>query len=154
MAREREPRDVAGGISELRRLIESGQHLPGSRVIVDEQLFLRAADDIRSIYAAELQHARRIAHNRNDIISEARAEADHLVLAAKRKAEAMLTDVGIRAAAEESAEELFSQAGKMITSSTESSWRYAIDRLVRLDNSLRDTEQALSEARRKLAPPE
>jgi hypothetical protein len=141
-------------MAEIRLLIESGRHVPGSKVMVDEEVFIQALDGIRSSYVSELELARHTTRHQQELLAEAHAEAERLLGEARRSAEVMLTDVGVRFAAEERAEDILASAGHTASRTEESASKYALDVLSQLDTDLRPVEEALAEARRNLGLPE
>jgi hypothetical protein len=137
-------------MAELRRLLETGQHVPGSRVMVDEERFIQALDGIRSAYVAELELARHTTRHQTEVLAAAHAGAGRLLAEAQRSTEAMLTDVGVRAAAEERAEDILERTSRSAAETEEGAWQYAMDTLVKMESSLRPVRDAVDAARRAL----
>jgi hypothetical protein len=144
---------VGSYIAGLRHMIESGQHFPGSRVMVDEERLLRTLDNIRSAFVSEMRAARDATQHQKEILAATRAEADTLLTTARRSAEAMITDVGVRAAAEERAEDLLSEATRLASQTEAAAWGYGLDRLIELHTGLREVELTLTQARENLNLP-
>jgi cell division septum initiation protein DivIVA len=79
--------DILYLLDQLEEVLGAGSRLPlTSRTLVDEQEILDILDQIRVSVPDELKAARRLTQDRDQIIADARAEADRLVLDAETQA--------------------------------------------------------------------
>jgi vacuolar-type H+-ATPase subunit H len=79
--------DILYLLDQLEEVLGAGSRLPlTSRTLVDEQEILDILDQIRVSVPDEIKAARRLTQDRDQIIADARAEADRLVLDAETQA--------------------------------------------------------------------
>jgi cell division septum initiation protein DivIVA len=81
--------DILYLLDQLEEVLGTGSHLPlTSRTLVDEQEILDILDQIRVSIPDEIKAARRVTQEREQLLSDARAEAEQLV----READARVAD--------------------------------------------------------------
>jgi cell division septum initiation protein DivIVA len=81
--------DILYLLDQLEEVLGAGSHLPlTSRTLVDEQEILDILDQIRVSIPDEIKAARRVTQERDQLLADARAEADRLV----READARVAD--------------------------------------------------------------
>src|SRR5215472_9599658 len=85
--------DILDLLDQLEEVLGAGSHLPlTSRTLVDEQEILDILDQIRVSIPDEIKAARRLTQERDQMLADARAEADRLVHEADQIVEARLTE--------------------------------------------------------------
>jgi cell division septum initiation protein DivIVA len=85
--------DILYLLDQLEEVLGAGSHLPlTSRTLVDEQEILDILDQIRVSIPDEIKAARRLTQERDQMLADARAEADRLVREADQIVEARLTE--------------------------------------------------------------
>ena len=81
--------DILYLLDQLEEVLGGGSHLPlTSRTLVDEQEILDILDQIRVSIPDEIKAARRVTQERDQVLADARAEADRLL----READADIAD--------------------------------------------------------------
>jgi len=81
--------DILDLLDQLEEVLGAGSHLPlTSRTLVDEQEILDILDQIRVSIPDEIKAARRVNQEREQVLTDARAEADRLL----READAHVAD--------------------------------------------------------------
>lgn len=148
-ARVRAP-SVDGLIGGLHEQLSAGFHVPGSRVFVDEPLILETLDRLRNAYLEEIETARRTVQERHSMVARAQSDAQEIIASAQREVQAMLTDMGIKAAAEDLAGTILDRASGVAEQTRDAAWQYALDELTRLQDELREVAKALADSRRGL----
>jgi cell division septum initiation protein DivIVA len=95
------PVDILYLLDQLEEVLGGGSRLPlTSRTLVDEQEILDILDQIRVSIPEELKAARRLTQERDQLIAEARAEAERILSDADAEAGARVAEHGLVRAAE------------------------------------------------------
>ncbi len=81
-----------------------------SRVLIDEDEYLRLIDQMRISVPQEIKNARQIEAERDAILAAAQEQAEAMIAAAQEKADGLADDHIVLAQAEERASEVLSQA--------------------------------------------
>lgn len=103
--------DILYLLDQLEEVLGSGSRLPlTSRTLVDEQEVLDILDQIRVSIPEEIKAARRVTQERDQVVAEARAEADRLLREADHEAAGRVADHAVVRAAEARAAEIESRA--------------------------------------------
>ena len=96
-------------------------------------------DEIIAQLPGELKQARTIVESRNELVSQARREADAVIREAQEKASQLVTKEAIYTEAKKRSEELVSQTQNRINQLRKAANEY-------MDESLRQTEEVISSA--------
>jgi len=103
--------DILYLLDQLEEVLGGGSHLPlTSRTLVDEQEILDILDQIRVAIPDEIKAARRLTQDRDQVLADARAEADRLVKEADAHVAARVADHHLVRAAEGRAAEIEERA--------------------------------------------
>ena len=103
--------DILYLLDQLEEVLGGGSHLPlTSRTLVDEQEILDILDQIRVAIPDEIKAARRLTQDRDQVLADARAEADRLVKEADAHVAARVADHHLVRAAEARATEIEERA--------------------------------------------
>jgi cell division septum initiation protein DivIVA len=85
--------DILYLLDQLEEVLGAGSHLPlTSRTLVDEQEILDILDQIRVSIPDEIKAARRVTQERDQLLADARAEADRVVREADQLVAARLSE--------------------------------------------------------------
>lgn len=137
------PRDARAApimqlIDDLEAQITSGRRFPGSsRVTVESQVVLDLIDRLRYSIPIELEQARRVVQERQQIIVEAQEEARRIVDAARERAEYLVSDAGVLGEARQRGEERLRHAEDNSRRTRQGAERYALSVIEELENALR-----------------
>lgn len=137
------PRDARAApimqlIDDLEAQITSGRRFPGSsRVTVESQIVLDLIDRLRYSVPIELEQARRVVQERQQIIVEAQEEARRIVDAARERAEYLVSDAGVLGEARQRSEERLRHAEDNARRTRQGAERYALSVIEDLENALR-----------------
>ena len=128
-------------ISALYDMIQDARALPlgADKCILERDKVLDMLDEIIAQLPAELKQSRTIVESRNELISQARREAENIVREAEEKAKQMVTKEAIYQEAKKRSEELVAQTQNKIGQLRKAGNEY-------MDESLRQTEEAISQA--------
>jgi cell division septum initiation protein DivIVA len=103
--------DILYLLDQLEEVLGGGSHLPlTSRTLVDEQEILDILDQIRVAIPDEIKAARRVTQERDQVLADARAEADRLVQEADAHVAARLAEHHLVRSAEARAAEIEERA--------------------------------------------
>lgn len=125
----------------LDELIDSSWTLPlsGGRSVVDVEKVRDLIDDIRLNLPSEIKQAKAIVADRNEILSNAKREADSILLKAEERAKALCSNEEVVKQANQKANEILSQASMKTKEMKKATSEFA-------DNLLRTTEETLLNA--------
>jgi vacuolar-type H+-ATPase subunit H len=97
--------DILALVDRLEDLFQKGTHIPLTRrKALEEQAFLDILDQMRTAIPQEMRQAKRVLEERDQLISDARDEAERIQSEAQQHAVLLLSQQGIIQAAEERAE--------------------------------------------------
>lgn len=134
----RSTEDIIGALYDM---IQDARAMPLSadKCIVERDQVLDMLDEISAQLPSELKQSRTIVESRNELISQARREAETIVRQAQEQAKQMITKEAIYAEAKRRAEELAMQAQTRVTQIQRAGNSY-------MDESLRQTEEVIAQA--------
>jgi len=135
---ERNTEDIIGALYDM---VQDARSMPlaSDKCILERDRVLDMLDEIIAQLPSELKQSRTIVESRNELISQARREAEGILREAQEKANQMLTKEAIYAEAKKRSEELVGQTQNRINQ-----LRKAVNDY--MDESLRETEEAISKA--------
>ncbi len=135
---ERNTEDIIGALYDM---VQDARSMPlaSDKCILERDRVLDMLDEIIAQLPSELKQSRTIVESRNELISQARREAEGILREAQEKANQMLTKEAIYAEAKKRSEELVGQTQNRINQLRKAGNDY-------MDESLRETEEAISKA--------
>jgi len=147
MAQQSQPTDIMELIDRLAAQVGDGKRvLLSNRVIVEEDEFLATLDELRHALPVELQQARRVLQQRQEIILDAQKEAHKILDTAQDRVEYLVSEKGITAEARYRGEGYLRHARDNARRSKDEFDKYARETLEKLERvmreSLADIEQA------------
>lgn len=138
-------------LDELEAQIVHGRRVSIMNVVgVDGQHVLAIIDQLRVSIPTELEQARRIVEERQQIILEAQQEAERIVDTARRRAEYMVGDVGLMAEARQRSEERLRQAEESSQRTRVGAERYALSVIDELEQTIRSNLREIERAKRAI----
>ena len=128
-------------ITSLYDMIQDARAMPLSadKCVIEREKALDILDELTAQMPGELKQSRTIVESRNELISQARREAEGILKEAQEKARQMVTREAIYAEAKKRSEELVGQTQTRINQLRKAGNEY-------MDESLRQTEEAISKA--------
>ena len=128
-------------ISALYDMVQDARALPlgADKCILERDKVLDMLDEIIAQLPAELKQARTIVESRNELVAQARREADSILREAQDKAKELVTKEGIYQEAKKRSEELVGQTQERINLLRKAANEY-------MDESLRQTEEVMANA--------
>ena len=128
-------------INTLYDYIQDAKALPlgADRCILEREKALDMLDEIIASMPADLKQARTIVESRNELISQARREAENTIRQAQEQAKQLVTKEAIYVEAKRRSEELVMQTQNRINQIQKAGNSY-------MDESLRQTEEAIAKA--------
>jgi len=135
---ERNIEDIIGALYDM---VQDARSMPLSadKCILERDKVLDILDEIIAQLPGELKQARTIVESRNELVSQARREADGVIREAQEKASQLVLKEAIYAEAKKRSEELVSQTQNRINQLRKAANEY-------MDESLRQTEEVISNA--------
>lgn len=133
-------RNIEDIIGTLYDMIQDARSMPlaADKCIVERDRVLDMLDEILAQMPGELKQSRTIVESRNELISQARREAETIVRQAQEQANQMVTKEAIYAEAKRRSEELVQQTQNRINQIQKAGFSY-------MDESLRQTEDAIAQ---------
>ena len=134
-------RNIEDIIGALYDMVQDARSMPLSadKCILERDKVLDILDEIIAQLPGELKQARTIVESRNELVSQARREADGVIREAQEKASQLVTKEAIYVEAKKRSEELVSQTQNRINQLRKAANEY-------MDESLRQTEEVISNA--------
>ena len=128
-------------ISALYDMVQDARALPlgADKCILERDRVLDMLDEIIAELPAELKQSRTIVESRNELINQARREAEGIVRQAQEQAKQLVTKEAIYVEAKKRAEELVGQTQARIDALKKASNEY-------MDDALRRTEEVIAES--------
>ena len=135
---DRNTEDIIGALYDM---VQDARSMPLSadKCILERDKVLDMLDEIIAQLPGELKQARTIVESRNELVSQARREADGVIREAQEKASQLVTKETIYAEAVKRSEELVNQTQNRINQLRKAANEY-------MDESLRQTEEVISTA--------
>lgn len=126
-------------ISALYDMVQDARGVPlaSDKCIVERDKVLDMLDEIIAQLPAELKQARTIVESRNELIGQARREAESLIRQAQEKASQMVTEEAIYQEAKRQCQEMVQQTQTRMADLRKASNDY-------MDDALRRTEEAIA----------
>ena len=133
---DRNTEDIIGALYDM---VQDARSMPLSadKCILERDKVLDMLDEIIAQLPGELKQARTIVESRNELVSQARREADSVIREAQEKANQLLTKEAIYEEAKKRSEELVSQTQNRINQLRKAANEY-------MDESLRQTEEVIA----------
>ena len=113
--------------------------LAADKCILERDRVLDMLDEIIAQLPGELKQSRTIVESRNELINQARREAEGIIRQAEEQARQMVTKEAIYAEAKKRSEELVGQTQNRINQLRKAGNEY-------MDNALRQTEETITQA--------
>ena len=135
---DRNTEDIIGALYDL---VQDARSMPlaADKCIVERDKVLDMLDEIIAQLPVELKQSRTIVESRNELISQARREAETVLRQAQEQAKQLVTQEAIYQEAKRSSEELVQQTQNRINQLRKAGNDY-------MDESLRQTEEAITKA--------
>ena len=135
---DRNTEDIIGALYDM---VQDARSMPLSadKCILERDRVLDMLDEIIAQLPGELKQARTIVESRNELVAQARREADGVIREAQEKASQLVTKEAIYVEAKKRSEELVSQTQNRINQLRKAANEY-------MDESLRQTEEVISNA--------
>lgn len=135
---DRNTEDIIGALYDM---VQDARSMPlaADKCILERDRVLDMLDEIIAQLPSELKQSRTIVESRNELISQARREADGILREAQEKVKQMLTKEAIYTEAKKRSEDLVGQTQNRINQLRKAGNDY-------MDESLRQTEDAISKA--------
>ena len=140
-------------ISALYDMIQDARGLPlgADKCIVERDKVLDMLDEIIAQMPVELKQARTIVESRNELIGQARREADNVIRQAQEKAEALVAEEAIYKEAKRQCQEMIIQTQSRMADLRKASNDYMDDALRRTEESIALSLEDVRNTREKFA---
>ena len=135
---DRNTEDIIGALYDM---VQDARSMPlaADKCILERDRVLDMLDEIIAQLPAELKQSRTIVESRNELISQARREAEMIMRKAQEQASQLIAKEAIYMEAKRRAEELVGQTQDRINALKKASNQY-------MDDALRQTEEVIAEA--------
>ena len=134
----RNTEDIIGSLYDL---IQDARSMPlaSDKCIIERDLALDMLDEIIAQLPGELKQSRTIVESRNELISQARREAENIIRQAQEQAQELVTKEAIYNEAKRRSEEIALQTQNRVVQIQKAGNSY-------MDESLRQTEEVIAKA--------
>ena len=144
--------DILYLLDQLEEVLGTGSKLPfSSRTLVDEQEVLDILDQIRMSIPEELKAARRLSQERDQVLADARAEADRIIREADEHAAGRISEHSLVRSAESRASEIEDRAKDEAQQVRQEAEAYAYRVLERLHEQINQLGQTVERGLRELS---
>ena len=135
---DRNTEDIIGALYDM---VQDARSMPlaADKCILERDRVLDILDEIIAQLPAELKQSRTIVESRNELINQARREAESILRQAQEQAQQMLTKEAIYKEAKQKSDELVGQTQDRINLLRKAGNEY-------MDEALRQTEETISKA--------
>ena len=135
---DRNTEDIIGALYDM---VQDARSMPLSadKCILERDKVLDMLDEIIAQLPGELKQSRTIVESRNELISQARREAENIIRQAQEQAKQMVTKEAIYIEAKKRAEELVGQTQDRIEALKKAANAY-------MDDALRQTEEVIADS--------
>jgi len=135
---DRNTEDIIGALYDM---VQDARSMPlaADKCILERDRVLDMLDEIIAQLPGELKQSRTIVESRNELISQARREAETILRDAQEKAKQMVTKEAIYVEAKKRSEEMVAQTQNRINQLRKAGNAY-------MDDSLRETEEVIAKA--------
>lgn len=121
----------------LENLLNSGWHVPlTARTLIDEHDFLDVVDQMRIAVPEEIKKAKRISQEQDQIVTQAKADAERIVTEAQEQAAFLLQDSELLRQAEQRAKGIIDEAQKQAAEVRRGADEYSLEVLRQLESQL------------------
>lgn len=134
--------DIMQLIERLETQVVNGRRVM-SRVMVDESEFLALIDQLRDAVPAELQQARRVIQQRQEIILGAQEEAEKIISTARERAEYLISERGLTAEARYHSENVLRYAQDNADSAMTQMMRFLSQMLDELESVMKQNRSSV-----------
>jgi len=141
-------------IDDLEDTLESAWQLPmsGGKSVLDIKRIRRIIEEIRNNLPMEITQAKKIVHDRSQIIDGARLESETILKTAEEKIKAMIGNNEITRAAQSQANAIISEATAKAKEIRNSSSEYAANVMKNLDETITSHLTQIRKARHMFQP--
>jgi F0F1-type ATP synthase membrane subunit b/b' len=120
-------------IDRLEELLDRSTRVPlTTRVVIDEDEYLRLIDQMRINVPQEIKNARQVEAERDQVLAAAQAQAEAMIAAAREKAELLTSEHIVLQQAEERANQVLAQAYEEAAAIRADADAYALEVLERI----------------------
>ena len=134
----RNTEDIIGALYDM---VQDARSMPlaNDKCILERDRVLDMLDEIIALLPGELKQSRTIVESRNELISQARREAENIIRQAQEEAKQMVTKEPIYIEARKRSEELVGQTQERIDALKKAANAY-------MDNALKETEEVIAQS--------
>ena len=135
---DRNTEDIIGALYDM---VQDARSVPlaADKCILERDRILDMLDEIIAQLPGELKQSRTIVESRNELITQARREAEGIIRQAQEQAKELVTKEAVYVEAKKRAEDLVSQAQARIDALKKASNEY-------MDDALRRTEEVIAQS--------
>lgn len=143
--------DISALLDRLENLVSQATKVPlTGKVLIDPDQVLAMIDEIRDVLPEEIRQAQRLSRERDEILREAREEAEAVVRDAKVYVVQLTDETAIAREAQQKADEILDQAKRVAKEIRLGAKNYADEILAKMEGNLEKTLQSIRRSRDEL----
>lgn len=143
--------DISALLDRLENLVSQATKVPlTGKVLIDPDQVLAMIDEIRDVLPEEIRQAQRLSRERDEILREAREEAEAVVRDAKVYVVQLTDETAIAREAQQKADEILDQAKRVAKEIRLGAKDYANEILAKMEGNLEKTLQSIRRSRDEL----
>lgn len=143
--------DISALLDRLENLVSQATKVPlTGKVLIDPDQVLAMIDEIRDVLPEEIRQAQRLSRERDEILREAREEAEAMVRDAKVYVVQLTDETAIAREAQQKADEILDQAKRVAKEIRLGAKNYADEILAKMEGNLEKTLQSIRRSRDEL----
>lgn len=136
--------EILAWVDQLESLLNEGWRVPlTNKTLIDEERFLYAIDQLRVSIPKQVREAEKILQEKEAVIAQGRAEADHIIAEARNGAAKLVNDNEISTAARKEAEEILARARQEAEELRRGADEYAYEVLSQIEEQLNTLRQTI-----------
>lgn len=140
--------DILLLIDRIEEIVTTGSRVPLSgRIMVEEDDILAMVDQLRMAIPQEIKQARRVLQDRQQIITDAQAEAEKIISVARDRAEYLMNEQGLVNESKSRSEEILRQAKDNAKRSMSEVDVYAMQMLTQLEHLMEENLEQIKQAK-------
>ena len=139
-------------VNELQEMVNDAKGMPfaSDKVVLSRDTFLDILDEIEDAVPTEVRQAKNIVNDRNQILSQAKKEAEEIIKQAEERRKAMIDQHEITKQAHAQAVEILTDAKAKAAGVKKAANQYVDDMMIKVEDSLSSQYNEIKKTRQNI----